>query len=167
MIGVTGTGKSSTGNNLMQQEHFKASDSAESETSETKGKLGSWVVDSEHYPIIVLDTPGIGDSSNRDTSHIANMVIRLKAIGYVHCFLITLNSENPRLDLQLQETLKLFKEMFGEDFFKNVIICFTKFKQDKRSTSSRVSGKMKSKNLFITEHISKFQELFNVEITKY
>ena len=34
--------------------------------------------DEEEIPVIVLDTPGIGDSENKDTEHIAKMVISLK-----------------------------------------------------------------------------------------
>ena len=51
--------------------------------------------------MIVIDTPGIGDTENRDTEHIANIVFRLKTIGYVNTFLVILNSENPRLSEEL------------------------------------------------------------------
>jgi predicted GTPase len=46
----------------------------------------------KNEPLIVIDTPGFGDSKGRDTKHIANMVISLKNIGYVHSFIITINS---------------------------------------------------------------------------
>ena len=82
---------------------------------------------------MVIDTPGIGDSEGRDTDHITDMVATLRRIGYVHCFLIVINSEDPRFNEQLQSTLKLFKCMLGEDFFKNAMICFSRFRQDKRS----------------------------------
>jgi len=47
--------------------------------------------------LIVIDTPGIGDTENRDTYHIANIVSRLKNIGFVNTFLIVINSENSRI----------------------------------------------------------------------
>ena len=46
----------------------------------------------ENEPVIIIDTPGIGDSKGRDTEHIAKMVMNLKRIGYVHSFIITINS---------------------------------------------------------------------------
>jgi len=46
----------------------------------------------KNEPIIIIDTPGFGDSKGRDTEHIAKMVMNLKRIGYVHSFIITINS---------------------------------------------------------------------------
>lgn len=45
----------------------------------------------------MIDTPGLGDSKNRDTEHIAKLVCGMKVIGYVNAFMIVLNSEEPRL----------------------------------------------------------------------
>ena len=80
-----------------------------------------------------MDTPGFGDSKGRDTEHLANMVCNLKQIGYVHSFMIILNSEDPRFDEQLQATIKIFREMFGPEFFHNAMLVFTKFAYDKKS----------------------------------
>jgi len=78
MIGLTGHGKSSTANSISGQEKFKVSNSTESETSFVTGILTRWQGRKEEDPIIVLDTPGLGDSKNRDTEHIANLVCSLK-----------------------------------------------------------------------------------------
>jgi len=48
--------------------------------------------------MIIIDTPGLGDTEGRDSEHIAKMVFDLKTIGYVHLFVITLNSEEPRFN---------------------------------------------------------------------
>jgi predicted GTPase len=83
----------------LNQEKFKVSPSTESETDRVSGFVTHWLSDpKEEMPVIVTDTPGFGDSMGRDTAHIADMVFKLKQIGYVHTFLITLNSENPRFD---------------------------------------------------------------------
>lgn len=42
--------------------------------------------------LIVIDTPGIGDSRNIDNNHIHEIVVSLKTIGYVHSFIIVINS---------------------------------------------------------------------------
>ena len=101
MIGLTGHGKSSTANSICGQEKFTISAGTESETDSVSGLLARWQGIKEEEPIIVLDTPGFGDSKGRDTGHIANVVCSLKQIGYVHSFLIILNSEEPRLNEQL------------------------------------------------------------------
>ncbi len=142
MLGVTGHGKSRTSNTICgNQNTFQFSSKAISETSDVKAFVTKWRGDSKEEPLIVIDTPGIGDSEGRDTKHIAKMVISLKQIGYVNTFLIVLNSEEPRFNEQLQQTLQLFIQMFGQDFFKNSMLCFTKYGYDRRSLRERKAGK--------------------------
>ena len=108
MIGITGHGKSSTANSICGREKFTVSAGSESETDSVAGLLTRWQGIKEEEPVIVLDTPGFGDSKHRETEHIANVVCGLKQIGYVHSFLIIFNAEEPRLNEQLQATLKIF-----------------------------------------------------------
>ena len=91
MIGCTGHGKSSTANTICGKELFNVSASSNSETSRVHGELTRWQNRAFEDPVIVIDTPGIGDSRNRDTKHVANMVKDLKEVGYVHGFFIVLN----------------------------------------------------------------------------
>jgi predicted GTPase len=140
LLGVTGHGKSFTANTLIGGDYFKVSCHTESETSEVKGAVRNFRGVKSNPPVIVIDTPGIGDSKGRDTQHIAKMVFSLKRVGYVNTFLIAVNSEDPRMNDQLQQTLSLFQQMFGNDFFKNAIICFTKFGYDKKSETHRKKG---------------------------
>jgi len=90
---VTGHGKSSTANSLCgEAEYFKTSSELESETSKVRGLVTYAFGDEEAEPVIIIDTPGFGDSKGRDTEHIANMVMNLRMIGYVDTFIITINS---------------------------------------------------------------------------
>jgi len=73
-IGVSGHGKSSTANSLVGHKAFKTSSSLKSETSEVTGVLARWRGMQGEEPIIVIDTPGFGDSEGRDAQHIARMV---------------------------------------------------------------------------------------------
>lgn len=98
MIGVTGHGKSSTANNIAGRNYFKISNSTVSETAAVKGLVTTWYNERVQSPVMIIDTPGIGDSEGRDTEHIANIVNGLKQIGYVHTFLIVINSEEPRFN---------------------------------------------------------------------
>ena len=67
VIGLTGHGKSSTGNSMCGQPAFFVSALTESETDKFSGLLSRWRNKSNQEPYIFLDTPGIGDSRNRDT----------------------------------------------------------------------------------------------------
>lgn len=112
----------------------------ESETTKVNA-VATFLQNKPDQPVIIMDTPGLGDSEGRDTKHLANMVVDLKNVRFVNSFVITWNSEENRFSEQLKDTIEIFKQMFGEDFFKNVIICFTKFYTDKESMKRRKIGK--------------------------
>lgn len=74
VIGGTGSGKSTTCKSITGirgNEVFEANDGLSSVTTETKGILTTWFGDRDLEPLIVLDTPGLGDSEGRDVKHIA------------------------------------------------------------------------------------------------
>lgn len=98
IIGVTGHGKSSTANSIIGKSYFKVSSSAKSETSKVSAMIEKWYGRDHEDHMLVIDTPGLGDSEGRDTKHIANMVMSMNLIGFVHCFLIVINSEEPRFN---------------------------------------------------------------------
>lgn len=114
--------------------------------------------------MIIIDTPGFGDSKGRDTEHIANMVMNLKRIGYVHTFIITINSQDCRFNEQLDSTIKLFSQMFSSDFFNNVMVCFTKFANDKKSVSLRKKGKSLDKEDLISQMQDEFKNRFGCDL---
>ena len=97
MIGCTGHGKSTTANSICGAKHFSVSGGTESETSSFDAVLTRWENKQNEDPFIAIDTPGLGDSRNRDTKNIALMVNGLKEIGYVSSFGILFNSQDPRL----------------------------------------------------------------------
>ena len=145
-IGLTGSGKSSTANSLCGKEIFSVSAGTESETTAFDGVLIRWFNKRGEDPVIIIDTPGIADSKGRDTKHIAEMVVGLKKVGYAHAFLIVVNSADPRLSDQLQETLNLFCQMFGPEFFRNALLVFTRFVHDDQSKWRRDNGKSNSED---------------------
>jgi predicted GTPase len=71
VIGLTGSGKSSTANSISGQQKFKESCGTASETDLVNGLLSTWQGVKGEEPVIVLDTPGLGDSKGRDTEIIA------------------------------------------------------------------------------------------------
>jgi predicted GTPase len=130
-IGVTGSGKSQTAQSLTGiKDKFKTSPWTESETLKVSSAISHWrdeTIKTDTKPTVFIDTPGLGDSQGRDTEHIAEIVASLKKLGFVHCFVLVLNSQDPRFNEQLQQAIKLYIAMFGEDFVKNLILCFTRF----------------------------------------
>ena len=45
---------------------------------------------------------------------------------FVHTFIIVFNGESPRMTLSLKSMIRLFEKMFGNQFWKNVIIGVTR-----------------------------------------
>ncbi|KAI9267872.1 P-loop containing nucleoside triphosphate hydrolase protein [Sporodiniella umbellata] len=66
-IGKTGSGKSSLLNTLLNDNLFKAKSGARSVTDKITERTGIWNIDGDMRKVItVADTPGFGDSMNRD-----------------------------------------------------------------------------------------------------
>ena len=70
MIGLTGRGKSTTANSICGAKHFSVSEGTESETSSFDAVLTRWGNKPREDRVIFIDTPGLGDSRNRDTKNI-------------------------------------------------------------------------------------------------
>mmetsp|Transcript_61349 Transcript_61349/g.182752 ORF Transcript_61349/g.182752 Transcript_61349/m.182752 type:complete len:807 (-) Transcript_61349:138-2558(-) len=127
LLGGTGTGKSSTGNSIFKRSDvFETSDDTASMTCQPTIKALKWRWDGEL--VRCVDLPGLADTQGRDHQHIEAMAEALKTeVKYVHVFLVIINSEVPRFDWQLQEMLIKFKDVFGEEFLRNVMLGFTKW----------------------------------------
>ena len=142
IIGKTGTGKSALCNvitgNAYDAPAFQVSSSASTCTQRTQFAEANFNNNKER-PISIIDTIGFDDpDKNDDAEIIAELVDKLnKACDYVNLFVIAVNGQNPRLDGSLIAIIKIFEGMFTEQFWKQVVIVFTRMPMDKKSVQKR------------------------------
>ena len=155
-MGQTGVGKSSLANVLINMEQFKVSGQSKSETDNTHGIFASMSYKDQYFKALVIDTPGFGDSEGRDSKHIAEMVLALKAVKRVHAFVVCLNSSDVRISENKQGYLKLIQEIFGPKFFENVIIAYTHWQYGPQGTKRRLLSGQPDEKAKVKESIEQF-----------
>jgi len=136
VLGLTGAGKSTLCNALSGNINlFTESTGFESCTYAVKQETVKWFDKEELFHLV--DTCGFGDSKENEDQQIKDLVALLRNLIYVNKFLIVLNSQTPRLDSQVQDMLKAFKDIFGDEVCKNISIVFTRWDYDQRSLRER------------------------------
>lgn len=98
-LGLTGTGKSSTAKSLSGvMNRFKAQAiGTKCETTKAESVISTWRDENVHKetkPAMFIDTPGMGDTEALDAIRIASIMSTLKSVGYVHSFVLVLNSQD-------------------------------------------------------------------------
>mmetsp|Transcript_40779 Transcript_40779/g.73662 ORF Transcript_40779/g.73662 Transcript_40779/m.73662 type:complete len:844 (-) Transcript_40779:67-2598(-) len=153
VIGPTGTGKSSTCNSFFRcrsDDLFKVGSSLSSTTTDTALEQRPWRGSGQL--VRCVDSPGLGDSEGRDNQHVNAMVSFLKEqVKQVHVFLILFNGMEPKLNSHLKSMLLQFKDIFGEEFLRNVMIGFTRWEYTKLARKHRAikkqSNEIKAKEM--------------------
>ena len=165
IIGKTETGKSALCNRISGQKFnsdiFPVSGEATSFTQSTALGLIQFNGDKEKM-IGLIDTIGFDDPNNdTDIKIITELVGKLKNnCSYVNLFGIAVNGQSPRLDGSLVAMIRIFEEMFGEDFWKQCVLIFTRMSMDKKNKRLREKNAGKSDDDIASEYVKEVEKKF-------
>jgi tRNA U34 5-carboxymethylaminomethyl modifying GTPase MnmE/TrmE len=127
-LGCTGVGKSAFLNMIMRrclmENGFEEGDTLFSQTQITTSKLVQFKDKEGGFNLRLVDTQGLSDTSGdkTDMEHIKNMVETIRKLNSVDLFLICLDGTNLRFTPYIQETIRLFHQIFPDFFYHSVLI---------------------------------------------
>eukprot|EP01084_Bolivina_argentea_P033933 62750_1 len=142
LIGNTGDGKSALGNRLTGDTStfadvgpYKTSDCNDSCTQNLqKSKLDS---------LSIIDCPGWNDGSGNDRTHTNNLCAFLRGSRGINAFIVVRNATNCRFDANFKEKLQYLGYIFGDEFWKHLIVVLTHVDKGIVETQFLKSNKIK------------------------
>ena len=137
-VGGTGAGKSSLGNYLHDLgQNKRVFEPAEDgcKASKTQHTSHSVICIKNSYScngtqFAFIDTPGLNESTDKDITHMQELLSEVQALKYVNVLVLVI-PYNFKLDIQLVQTMKFYRELFMPLFVAgNVCIVLTHMSED-------------------------------------
>jgi len=75
----------------------------------------------------LTDTPGLGDTFNRDADRKVEMLTILREQQQIHCLAVVLNYKSPRFDTSLQQLVECIELEFGIGIWSFAVLVFTHY----------------------------------------
>ena len=119
---------------LEPNEVFKESLRPESYTATTAEQTGAWL--GTGSLCMIIDTPGMNDSQGRDLDHVKHILETLKKGRWVNTFLVVRKGDNLRMDGPFKSMLTMFEMVFGESFWRHVVMSISKTRYIEEETES-------------------------------
>ena len=140
LIGSTGNGKSSLGNFLLDpsDEHIWRKKTFQTGiTNKPSTKEVQYAYNQKRNPsLLVIDTPGLNESVEKDSLHMSQVVQTLKDLKSITACVLCIKFDS-KIDAQYKATIAYYKKLLPMLFERNVAIVLTNFKTDERSVRMR------------------------------
>ena len=91
---------------------------------------------SRHETLTIIDTPGLNESAEKDSSHMIQIIDKLSEFGKIRACILVIKF-NAKIDAKYKATIHYYSQLLPGLFDRNVIIVMTNFATDGHSERMR------------------------------